>query len=759
MTFSLRSLSAATFVFTLHAAFGCGSEEGPGTSGPGPIGPVVIGQPNPSSNEGLRTGLSLPNDALISGSRLLVVDQNNSRVLVWNALPTRDHQQADLVLGQPDFTTSVPHYGGFGDRGFRGSNGVASDGTRLIVADRFNFRVLIWNTFPTENFQPADVVLGQPDFDTTTSNTGGISARSMTEPWVWLGGGKLFVADRNNFRVLIWNSIPTENHAPADVVLGQPDMTSAVQNNGGLSASSIWDPGRGWVDGTRLYVPDLANHRVLVWNEIPTANNTPADSVLGQTTLSTNGPNAGNAAVNANGFNGPIAVWAAGNTVAVADYTNHRVLVWTSPLTSNGQAADLVLGQQSFTTNTENSGGLSASSLNTPNAIAGDDERLVVVDRFNNRVLFYSPLPATNGAPASLVLGQPDMVSGRFNNAGPVTAVNFVAPQALSTAGDGFALADSGNARVLLWNTPPTAAGDGAYLVLGQPDFGSVDPVGDTSTTARTLCGPQSVHSDGTRLAVGEQCGRRIAIWNAIPRATQQPADLAVGQPDLTSAIVNNGGIGASSLAGRPQPHFDGQRLFVADPNNHRVLIFDSIPTSSGSAADVVLGQPDMTSAVGKDGGTSARSLAQPMFVYTSGGKVFVADSQNHRVLVWNAIPTSNQEPADLVLGQPDMDTGSESPASGRTLNSPRGVHVDASGRLYVVDAGNHRILYFDAVPTQNHATADGVIGQPDLSSGLANNGGLSAQRLQSPGGLFSIGDRVYIADSGNDRLVILPRP
>jgi hypothetical protein len=267
------------------------------------------------------------------------------------------------------------------------------------------------------------------------------------------------------------------------------------------------------------------------------------------------------------------------------------------------------------------------------------------------------------------------------------------------------------------------------------------------------------VHSDGTRLAVGEQCGRRIAIWNPLPTADQQPADIAVGQPDLMSSVQNNGGLSASSLHNRPQPHLDAGRLYVADPQNNRVLIWNTVPTANGSAANIVLGQPNMTSATANNGGLSAQSLSGPVFVYTDGTKLFVADANNHRVLVWNAIPSTNNAPADVVLGQPDMISGAESPATARTLRSPSSIHVDADGRLYVVDAGNHRVLYWNAIPTGNYAPADGVIGQPDLNSDLANNGGLSAETLQAPSGVLAVGDVIYVADTGNSRIVVLPRP
>jgi hypothetical protein len=50
----------------------------------------------------------------------------------------------------------------------------------------------------------------------------------------------------------------------------------------------------------------------------------------------------------------------------------------------------------------------------------------------------------------------------------------------------------------------------------------------------------------------------------------------------------------------------DGNKLFVADILNQRVLIFNSIPTSNGASADVVVGQPNFTS---NSSGTTANTL------------------------------------------------------------------------------------------------------------------------------------------------------
>jgi hypothetical protein len=138
-----------------------------------------------------------------------------------------------------------------------------------------NCRVLIYNNIPTGNHASADVVVGQPDFTSNTANNGGLGANTLTDiTGLTTAHGSLFVSDCSNHRVLIFNSIPVSNYASADAVLGQPNLTSGISNNGGVSAASLNFPLGIRASGNKLWVADYSNTRVLQYDD-STPSNTP----------------------------------------------------------------------------------------------------------------------------------------------------------------------------------------------------------------------------------------------------------------------------------------------------------------------------------------------------------------------------------------------------------------------------------------------------------------------------------------------------
>jgi hypothetical protein len=133
------------------------------------------------------------------------------------------------------------------------------------VVDTSNQRVLVWNTIPTSNGQAADFALGQANLTSGTFNSGGLSAASLGNPSsAFVAAGKLFVTDGSNNRVLGWNTLPTAMTQPADFVLGQANFTSNQVNSPSLSEQTLNTPRHAFSDGTRVFISDVGNYRVIV---------------------------------------------------------------------------------------------------------------------------------------------------------------------------------------------------------------------------------------------------------------------------------------------------------------------------------------------------------------------------------------------------------------------------------------------------------------------------------------------------------------
>ncbi len=170
--------------------------------------------------------LSYPYGVWSDGTLLAVIDAGNERVLLWNTFPTSNFQAADLVLGQSDFTHNMANdddQDGTSDatpsaRTFKGASmGINSDGTRFCVTDTYNHRVLVWEAFPTVNFQPADSVYGQENFTNNAYNDddqngtpdANASARTFYQPvGCYYQGNNMLFSDFKNNRVLIFSLAP-----------------------------------------------------------------------------------------------------------------------------------------------------------------------------------------------------------------------------------------------------------------------------------------------------------------------------------------------------------------------------------------------------------------------------------------------------------------------------------------------------------------------------------------------------------------------
>lgn len=205
----------------------------------------------------------------------------------------------------------------------------------------------------------------------------------------------------------------------------------------------------------------------------------------------------------------------------------------------------------------------------------------------------------------------------------------------------------------------------------------------------------------------------------------------------------------------------DAERLVACDTGNHRVLIWQGIPERAHAPADVVPGQATFF-----DEGPAARGrgpangLRLPTGVIVAAGRLLVADAGNHRVLGWRGVPTADRA-ADLVLGQPGFTTADElphRPQGPHRLRFPYGLAV-AAASLAVADTANNRVLAWTLSGDGPPRAATAVLGQGDFDASGENRWrAVAADTLCWPYGLGGHGDRLAVADSGNNRVMLWRR-
>jgi len=222
-------------------------------------------------------------------------------------------QAARAVFGQSSFTSH--------DTGIQISSLVVTQ-NRLFAADTsrhiLTFDVNLLGNLRDDRGQHStggcSLCFPAPVSQTNESVMPGVASVS-----VW--GKTVAVADAANHRVLIWrdSSAPRPDRGP-DVILGRLSESSS------LGASTLVDPVSVALDGKRVFVGDVALHRILFWNSLPLTDDQPADGVLGQSDF------VSSRAVDAPGPDTvatPVAMTSDGFNLFVADSTARRVLMFS----------------------------------------------------------------------------------------------------------------------------------------------------------------------------------------------------------------------------------------------------------------------------------------------------------------------------------------------------------------------------------------------------------------------------------------------
>jgi hypothetical protein len=373
----------------------------------------------------------------------------------------------------------------------------------------------------------------------------------------------------------------------------------------------------------------------------------------------------------------------------------------------------------------------------------------------------YPFVRLTDFAPSSIVIGQLTAMTGSARSTDETTLGLPVGNAAVTSAA--FYIPALGENRVVAQASVPTANASFASFVLGQ----SLESGATPATGATGMSQPASVATDGTVLVESDHANNRVLLWNTAPTSMDAPADVAIGQADTNA---NTGACDGVTLRGPIGLVIASGRLIVADTNNNRVMIWNALPTKSGVTADLVIGQADFTHCTGnddnqdgtKDATPTARTVSGPIGVWSDGTHLWVADSSNNRVLVWNTFPTTSFAPADLILGQ--TSPTASAPGLGPTsLSSPQMLTSNGT-QLALDDTNNNRVLIWNTLPAANTAP-DVVLGQGDLTHGTANDDNQdgtadatpTARTLSAPRGVMFTATSLVVTDASNNRALIFP--
>src|SRR5579885_553750 len=331
------------------------------------------------------------------------------------------------------------------------------------------------------------------------------------------------------------------------------------------------------------------------------------------------------------------------------------------------------------------------------------DGSLWVADTGHHRVLGWPGFPEEDDAPAAILIGQPSFNHEGRNAGRDPGSASLNVPTGIAPCGNGLALADAWNHRVLIWREPPRVSNCPADIVLGQEGFDVGERNrGRDGPSADTLFWPFGVLWDGAHLWVADTGNRRVLMWEGVPSRCGQPADLVLGQQSFACRDENGGA--APSTASMRWPHGVarlGERLCVADAGNNRIMVWNAMPRENGMACDAILGQRTCKAVDHNQGDywPHSGSLNMPYAVAALGDLLLVADTANSRVLAWRADSIRGQGATACALaGQPDWSSKGENrwhrPARD-SLCWPYGIATGGK-RVIIADAGNNRVLIWD---------------------------------------------------------------
>jgi sugar lactone lactonase YvrE len=662
------------------------------------------------------------------------------------------------VLGQPNtketMTNEITQNLGFHLGGVH-----VDTNDRIYVFDSGNNRILGFSKYSLD--QPADIVIGQTNFNSGTSNGDNTMYNNPTAATLSLipypivnstlesprqgqmatdKNNNLYVVDLNNNRVLKYND-PFTTDQIADEVWGQPDFVSRTSHCGADNqtpsnstfcteyptivnhlSTQVFMAGVEIDPSGNMWVTDTGNNRVLRFPQIKGRISKNADIVIGQSNFTKYSPRDG-FDLSLSKLNKPISIKfdKSNGDLYILDGEfpgQARLLKFSKPF-SSGMSANKEIGRAKFQNKppaNKNDWELinnkwinQASGLNWPRGfiidpIAGG---FWINDGGNSRIIYFSSKGNIGQA-----IGQPNSKNiscfGLENqgyldiNNNRFNICNPGGEIGLSKNNDMYiATNDNVDPQSIIKFSLPITRGNNNLAVSN----GRLLNYGWNFYSGRTFFNPYGMAVSKTnnnqidQLFVSDR--QRLLVWDKpTSKGNFANANYVVGQDNFNSNLNNNGGI--FNGIGLGSLVTGGGYLWVSA--NDRIIVFKLPITSSGKDYPVLKTIFTNDNLFWSDDATPVSFNTSGLAYDSTTDSLWVSDNQNYRVLrIKNPLETAT---VDLVIGQANKNSISSNASMGN-INAkgfliPWSLQFDNLGNLYVVDSswegnGNGRVLRFDA--------------------------------------------------------------
>lgn len=662
---------------------------------------IPIGNPGGTVGTPVGGGITTSPVKEINSSYAVLPDSPHTRISP-SAIPTG-------YLAATGFASTT------GSTLFDHPSGLASNGTNLVLVDRGNNRVLVWNVAPTSSSAPPDFVLCQSS-TTATASGAGLNQCNWPSDAVVTSSGKLLVVDTDNNRILVWTSMPTSTGQSANYAI---DL-----------GTEAW-PWGVWSDGTKLVASLALKSQLKIWNSFPSVGSEPADITLSGNT--------------SNCIGTPRGVTSNGTAIIVGDHNGkcastsaaHVFATWPTS-SSTPISYDIVPEDPNYAwphgTFDSSTGKMyllskylveypgAPSALPSSTKIAtgtpfeggdGGDVELVkgymYVSEYNgNRVAVFKGIPSATAA-ASFYLGSPGVDSTTPNTVFNTLKTNYLItnPQ-VATLGGAMAINSDFDRSIYVWKSIPATDGAKPDLVWSMQNQNATNPLLRMDFQPDSSAATIALDGKPLYAAAGE---RTVVVWRGIPtKSTDVPA------------LNIKDSIGNVTFGGKLRVAADSRYFYILDGDAKKIYIWSGLPTDSSDSpdysinADVNRIRSDGTWLVGTSlyntphiflwsvsslsqnaaaTGTVTMTMNLPQDALVANSVLYVADTSFHRVLVWNSVSSA------MAGGLPDAYLGATSTSDTNPAHTAVEMRWPASlwvsnGYLWVGERKfGHRVLRY----------------------------------------------------------------